>query len=287
MVAALSPGPATAWGNEGHEIIALIAAHYLEAATRAKVAAMLAADPDNLTAHDIASEATWADKYRDSDRNGARNRYEKTRQWHFVDIELTRPSLDDACFGRPPLPTRVLAANGPARTCVVDKIEQFAHELADPAIDQQERLVALKFLLHLVGDVHQPLHAADDQDAGGNRKGVFAEGLDADNLHRLWDVELVEQLGTDPQRVASDLIANIPAEQARAWSQGTAVDWAMESFAVARDRAYGLLPPAGAAGAYTLSQSYIGAATRDVALQLSKAGVRLAFVLHNFLGREQ
>jgi len=57
---------------------------------------MLAADPDNLTAHDIAAGATWADRYRDSDRNGSRQHYEQTRQWHFVDVELADPGLDRA-----------------------------------------------------------------------------------------------------------------------------------------------------------------------------------------------
>ena len=64
---ALHPRPAAAWGDGGHEIIALVADRFLETAVLEKIAAMLAADPDNLTAHDIASEATWADRYRDSD----------------------------------------------------------------------------------------------------------------------------------------------------------------------------------------------------------------------------
>src|SRR6202035_2254805 len=131
---------------------------------------MLAADTDNLTAHDIADEATWADKYRDSDRKGAKERYLATRLWHFVDIELFKPDLDQACFGRPRLPDGTVASNGPAQACIVDKIEQFTAELADPGTNPEERLLALKFLLHLIGDLHQPLHAADDHDSGGNRK---------------------------------------------------------------------------------------------------------------------
>ena len=76
LTAALTdPLPAFAWGDEGHKVIALIAEHYLDPAVRSKVAKLLAADTDTLTAHDIASEATWADKYRDSDRNGTKIRY--------------------------------------------------------------------------------------------------------------------------------------------------------------------------------------------------------------------
>src|SRR5580765_5110154 len=160
---ALSPRSALAWGDEGHRIVALVADQFLETAIREKIAAMLAADADTLTAHDIASAATWADRHRDSDRNGDRQHYQQTRNWHFVDVELGDPNLDRACLGHPALPAGTVASNGPAETCIVDKIEQFVAELADPHTDPDERLVALKFVLHLVADLHQPLHAADDQ----------------------------------------------------------------------------------------------------------------------------
>src|SRR5215472_12563094 len=107
---ALLPGRAAAWGDEGHQIIGLIAEYYLDQAVRAKVAMLLAADTDTLTGHDIASEATWADKYRDSDRNTTKARYEATWRWHFVDIELAQPDLASACFGHPPLHLRVPAS---------------------------------------------------------------------------------------------------------------------------------------------------------------------------------
>jgi hypothetical protein len=76
---------------------------------------MLAADPDDLTTHDIASEATWADRYRDSDRNGSRQHYEQTWRWHFVNVELGDPNLDTACFGHLPLPAGTVASNGPSQ----------------------------------------------------------------------------------------------------------------------------------------------------------------------------
>jgi S1/P1 Nuclease len=131
------------------------------------VTTLLAADTDSLTRHDIASEATWADKYRDSDRDTTRIRYQATWRWHFVDIELSQPDLVAPCFGHPPLPPGVSASKGPPQACVVDKINQFAAELGDPATGASEHLLALKFLLHFVGDLHQPLHAAADHDAGG------------------------------------------------------------------------------------------------------------------------
>lgn len=145
----------------------------------------------------------------------------------------------------------------------------------------------MRFLLHLVGDVHQPLHAADNHDAGANRKQVTATGFAPGNLHHFWDVEFVERLGTDPAEVVARLTASISAEQQRAWAQGTAADWAMETFAVARNHAYGLLPAPGADGVYQLTPAYMEAAMSDAALQLSKAGVRLAFVLNKALGGKE
>jgi hypothetical protein len=131
---------AAAWGNEGHQIIALIAEHYLEPEALASVKAILNGDRDSLTTHDIASEAMWADRYRDLDRNGSRERYERTRNWHFVDVELDSPDLDRACFGHPRLPAGVPASSGPAKACIVDKINQFVAELGDSLMDSKSGL---------------------------------------------------------------------------------------------------------------------------------------------------
>jgi len=155
-----------------------------------------------------------------------------------------------------------------------------AAELAEPRTDPEERLVALKFVLHLVGDLHQPLHAADNHDAGGNRKRVVANGFRPSNLHHFWDTEFVERLGTDPREVATTVIATISDPQRQAWSRGTVSDWAMESFGLARKDAYGLLPEPSGRGVYVLDDRYIDGAVQDVRLQLSRASVRLAVVLN-------
>jgi hypothetical protein len=274
--------PVWAWGDEGHEVVALIAQSRLDPVVRRNVEALLAADTDTLTAPNMAEAATWADKYRDFDRNGAR---QHTRLWHFVDLELSAPDLDRACFDHPALPAGTLASNGPAQDCVVDKIDEFAAELANPSTDRSERVVALKFLLHLVGDLHQPLHAADDHDRGGNDKRVSGAGMHAETLHHYWDTDFVEQLGPNPQQIATKLSAHISATDARIWGRGNPGDWAMESFKVAKDDAYGRLPAPDGRGKVLLTGEYITMADRDVALQLSKAGVRLAVMLNRALGQ--
>ena len=277
-----APAAAQAWGDEGHRIVALIAEHHLDPQVRQRVFALVAADPGQLTLHDIDSEATWADRFRDSDRNGARVRFERTRRWHFVDIEVASPDLDRACFMYPALPAGTPASLGPAADCVVDKIEHFAAELRSPATPDDERLQALQFLLHFVGDVHQPLHASDAADAGGNAKRVRGRTRPLNSLHHYWDTEFVVALGTDAQAIAARLIGRITPQAVRDWSGGGPADWAMESFAVGRDTAYGRLP-APTLGVYTLSASYESRAKKAVELQLEKAGVRLASVLNRAL----
>jgi hypothetical protein len=191
-------------------------------------------------------------------------------------------AMIDAKVGHPE-PAQPASA-GPDKDCVVDKIQEFADELANPDTDPEEQVLALKFLLHFVGDIHQPLHASDNHDRGGNEKKVSAAGQPSGNLHHYWDDVFVEQLGPNAKSIASDLIGHISEDQVRQWSQGTASDWAMESFEVAKDDAYGQLPDANSKHVYRLSEDYMATATQAVALQLSKGGVRLAFVLNQTLG---
>jgi hypothetical protein len=237
-VAALASGPAWAWGDEGHKVIALVAYQHLMPAVRAKVDRILADDGDTLTPPDIASRATWADKFRDSDRHTSQRRYRLTRAWHFVDIELDHPDLAAACFGHPA--AAVPASEGPEKACVVDRIEAFAAELHDLPPSSPERTIAFKFVLHLVGDVHQPLHAADNHDSGGNGVLVVSgRQVIGRPLHAYWDTAVVKRLGKDPADVAAAIEQRSGAE-CGGWMRRTPADWAMEAFALARDVVYQL-----------------------------------------------
>ncbi len=279
---------ARAWGDEGHEVIGRIAEFYLKAEVRARVLEMLRDDDTGLAERDMAHESTWADKYRDSDRDGDKRRYLGTRDWHFVDLEITGLDVSRACYGRRPLPAGVPASAGPAEDCIIDKIDQFYAELENPALPQAERRVALQFLLHLVGDLHQPLHASDDHDQGGNRKLASGPNIGSNNLHHDWDTEFVARLGASDTDIARAAIARITAADRARWSSGTPLDWALETYAVSKEHAYGLLPAASGAAAsrgsqYQLSRGYVEDATAVTAEQLSKAGVRLAFLLNRAL----
>ncbi len=281
ILALLQPTLASAWGDEGHRVIALIAEHYLTPRARARVEALLAADTSKLTpTTGIADEATWADKFRDSDRDTSRIHSRQTSQWHFVDIELAGPDEDAACFNHPPLPPDGIASLGPPDDCIVDKIDQFRRELRNAATGPDERLLALQFLLHFVGDVHQPLHAADNHDRGGNDVQVQAASSPAGNLHHYWDTVFVERLGLDSDVLARRLAAGISARQRRAWSVGSPRNWALQSFEIGKSQVYGKLPPASGTGERLLDEAYMANADVVVERQLQKAGVRLAWALN-------
>ncbi len=279
--------PAHAWGDEGHEIVGLVADHYLTPKTKQALNALLATDNTHLTPDTgIASEATWADKYRDSDRNTTKVHYSQTHNWHFVDIELSDASnIDKPCNNHPVLPAGTPASEGEPKDCVIDKINQFIAELKSTSTTPDERRQALQFLLHFVGDLHQPLHASDDNDSGGNQKNVKATKIAKGNLHHYWDVEFVKRLGKDPNQVANSLITGITQAKVASWSKGTPTNWAKESFKDGKTTAYGKLPTPGADGVYQLPDSYVTSATNVVANRLSRAGVRLAYLLNSSLGQ--
>ncbi|HZT88992.1 MAG TPA: S1/P1 nuclease [Stellaceae bacterium] len=298
----LSAWPAAAWGLEGHRVIALIAQRTLEQNDKpvwAKVAALLAEDSSNSwTKTDIASEATWADVLLEKSEE-ART---ATMAWHYVRFNPARPDLHRDCFGRRALPTGLPASHGPQDDCVVNKIEQFERELIDPSTSQKERLMALRFLLNLVGDVHEPLYAIDRGDQGGACTAL-AIGQDATPVRLLtyWDETLVAQaIGKDPDKGAAELAAAATPAEAKKWAAGAADDWARESFELAKSVAYAFradrtagkytFPAAKGSkdrcGAVALSRAdadYRAKALATVKAQLVKAGLRLALVLRDGL----
>jgi hypothetical protein len=197
----LLPSPALPWGDRGHEITGVVAYARLTFTAKKNVDALLAADRDALTGGDFVSRTTWADEYRDSDRQTTRRHYEQTRNWHFVNIDIKTGRIS-GCNRK--LPAGTPASAGPANACIIDKVEQFAAELRDRSTPARERLLALKFLLHLVGDLHHPLHTADNGDRGGNDiAAIFASPPQRENLHFYWDNYLVHQLGSDSRAVAT------------------------------------------------------------------------------------
>jgi hypothetical protein len=275
-IATLAPAQAIAWGDLGHKATALVAYRHLTPKARGALDALLASDQDPLTAADFASRATWADKYRGMHR--------ETAAWHFVDIEIDSPDMKSACFDFPML--RGEASQGPAQDCVINKIDEFAAELKNPATPAAERVLALKFLIHFIADVHQPLHVANHHDRGGNCILLNSTPPQASNLHAYWDIDVVEQLGRTPEEIAGKLDAQLTAAESKSWARGTATTWAMESFDIGRRGAYALpsLPTCQSGGSVSLPADYAARAQADATIQLLKAAVRIAAVLNEALG---
>jgi len=139
--------PAWAWGPLGHRIISRIAEKNLNPKAKAAIAALLD------EGESIADASTWADENC--------GRLPKTAPWHYVDVPLDEPRYD-----------RKFSGDVSTKGCVVDKINEFKVTLKDPARSVEDRRFALPFLIHLVQDLHMPLHVGDNHDKGGNQTQV-------------------------------------------------------------------------------------------------------------------
>jgi hypothetical protein len=265
------PGLASAWGPKGHAIIARMAYAQLNPRASAAVDKLLALDRDTLTGTDLAARASWADAY-------ARKKPE-TAPWHFINIQVDDPDIDTACDN-----VRSAISND---NCLVRRLQTVEAQLASPNTSVADRIIAFKFVLHLVGDVHQPLHAADNQDLSGSCVPIATGATGTTDLLRYWDDIVVEGLGHDTAALADRLISEItPAERER-WRRGGPEDWALESFTLARMRVYSLdSAPACASDTAPLflPPGYTTEAEQVTRLQLKRAAVRLASVLNRILG---
>ena len=263
LMIAAAPSSALAWGQEGHAIVAEIARQYLSPKALSAVDALLAADAaDTLTAPDMASRAAWADVWRNSHR--------ETAPWHFTDIEIDGSNTADAA-----------CAN---EDCLTRRLALFAAQLASKDASAADRILALKFVLHFAGDLHQPLHLSDNHDKGGNCVYLSRGGPRA-NLHHYWDTEVVEKMGKDADTVANDLYFAITPSQLKAGRKGDISSWAMESHQVAKAVVYtlGSQPGCSSGLRYDLSADYDAAALKAAKIQLQRAGVRLAALLNEAL----
>ena len=166
---------------------------------------------------------------------------------------------------------------------MVAQIEHEENLIGDTSISKPVRSEALRFLIHFIGDLHQPLHCADNHDRGGNLVKIVFRGQQT-NLHAVWDTAVVEALGGSEEAVATTLASKIKQSDRESWSQGTVEAWANETWTVARRFVYGSFPGSGATDApIVLPGSYANDQTAVVALQLERAGVRLAAVLNRRL----
>jgi nuclease S1 len=247
----LLPNPqAWAWGNEGHRIIADIAWDHLTPATRENLQQFLEGG-------DLASVSTWADDTRPG--------RPETAPWHYVNIPADSAGYDPK--------------DCPNDSCVVAQINKFAQILGDPAQPAAARSEALKFLVHFVGDLSQPLHATAEA-RGGNDVPVTAFGAARCgnrpcNLHSFWDNELIAHTGLGEHRYAK-LLEKMIAEDHLVAGSDDPVAWANESWQLAKQ--------AWVQPQSDIDEAYYQRERPVVDQQLALAGLRLAQLLNKELG---
>ncbi|WP_022975430.1 S1/P1 nuclease [Nevskia ramosa] len=237
----LSSPQLRAWGPEGHRIVGQIAADRLGPAARAAIATILVDEPEPT----LAGVANWADEVRD----------ERTGPLHYINFPI------GDCHYQPP-------RDCPGGRCVVAAIDSAVLVLKDRKASAEQRRVALKQLVHFVGDVHQPLHGGRAEDRGGNTVQLQWRG-EGSNLHKLWDVGLIEAIEPDWQRYVERL-----ASKASGVELGplAADAWAMESCLIVSAPAF--YPADREPG-----PDYLTAWQGTVDVRLNLAGIRLAALL--------
>jgi hypothetical protein len=259
----------SAWGVQGHRLVALLATNHLSPVARENVTWLLAPE----TLGDIAS---WADEVQ-----GGIN---QTALWHYVNIPPDAKSYDrDRDCPRQPGVTAG-SRNDAWRDCVVDRIRYHEERLADTKLDRADRAIALKFLVHFVGDIHQPLHASAIE-RGGN--GILVRVFGSDNcsndparqtpcnLHSAWDSLMIAHRNLDDGAFIKVLESRVAAEQLLSKAVGTPADWAMESLTLSNAI---MLPQQG-----NVDEAYYAKNSAIIDARLALAGSRLAQVLNRAL----
>lgn len=232
-------------------MIARIAADSLTPSARMRISQLLGGDAPAL----MVLDSNWADEIR-ADRP-------QTAAWHFVNIEIGARGYDQR-------------RDCPRDNCVVRQIEREIGLLRDPRAPRPARLEALRFLIHFVGDLHQPLHASDRHDKGGNSFAVY-QGRKRTNLHHIWDQDMVEALGPDAMLVAGGIEARLTRADRMQMSAGDPAQWATETFQLASQEIYARLPEN---GPVRLPRDYADRERAVTEKQLARAGVRLAAILN-------
>lgn len=255
--------PSFAWGPEGHRIIAIVAARELSAAARRQIRALIGSD-------DLGAISNWADEIK--------NDRPETYGWHFVDIPWNASGFSQArdCYHPS---QKVPSSLDDHHNCVVDRINIFERVLADRNASRSDRAEALKFLVHFVGDIHQPLHAIGEARGGNDIQisefGQAECGGRNCNLHLVWDVGLIRHSGLSETEYADYLESKILREGLQKHSIGGPETWANESFTLAH-RIW--LNDGGA-----VNQDYYHRNREILDQQLALGAVRLAAMLNSAL----
>ena len=270
--------PAAAFWEYGHETVAAVAWANVRPATRVEIRRLLARttlmETPECPVRTLEEASVWADCVKPLKDAAGQARFGYAYNWHFQNVNVCRPfDLEAPC------------KDG---NCVSAQIIRDVSVLRNPLASERTRVEALLFLTHFVGDLHQPLHAGDRADRGGNdvraRYGIY--GPDRFNLHSIWDGPLAERAISTPPRLVRRYW---PLERARL-AAGEVADWSRESWRVSHDFAYtsalggdacGPVPPL-----VTLDDATVTKLVPVMRDQVAKGGLRLAKLLDRALARQ-
>jgi len=258
LALALALPDAHAWSREGHQLVGELAERQLSPAALAEVRALLADEAEPT----LAAVAPWADDIRAEENDLGR----RSKRWHFVNI----PGHDCAYDA---------ARDCPDGNCIIGAIESQRAVLADRTQPRQARIEALKFLVHFVGDAHQPMHAGYPHDRGGNNYQIHYRGKGAPegqgtNLHGTWDYWLLKSAGLGVPAYA-DRLQSMPLPPL---APGGAREWALESCRLIHAEA---LYPRG----HRITDAYLDQHRPLAEQRIQLAGRRLATLLDEALAR--
>jgi hypothetical protein len=245
----LTLASAFSWYDKGHRVVGFIAQANLTAEARKEIEKIL---PGSMT---LADAAVWPDHEGRSIRD--------FDPLHYVNIPEDARGYDQ---GR----------DCPEKNCMVEALKWFSSVIADKNAPIIMRRLALYYVAHLVGDMHQPLHAGRAMDRGGVEIPVSYRGQKT-NLHFFWDTDLVEVETGNEEEVAKRLTAHLTEEDRLKWQAGDAKQWTDESLMLVRSHAYNTGP------SVELSDAYVEKARPIVRRRLAQAGIRLAWLLNSAL----
>ncbi|WP_435133283.1 S1/P1 nuclease [Formosa sp. A9] len=237
--------PTPEWGPTGHRVVGKIADNYLKGSTKRAIKKLL-------NRQTLAFVSTYADEIK-SDK-----RYDKFYSWHFVNMEANQSYQD--------------STKNPDGD-IVTGINYCIEIIKDDTSSDDDKAFYLKLLIHLIGDIHQPLHAGLAEDKGGNDIKVTYMGKNT-NLHRVWDSDMINGFNMSYSELALNADALTKA-QVKAIEEGSIVDWVNESHALA-NTIYKDTETNDKLG-YKYSYNHFN----TVRSQLQKGGIRLAKVLND------
>jgi hypothetical protein len=263
--------PASAYWEYGHQTIGAIAWRNVRPQTRVAISRLLAQSKllgtPECPAATIEQAAVWPDCIKPLKDADGKRRFDYAYGWHFQDVNICQPfELTEAC------------KDG---NCVSAQIERDVKLLRDRHAPRKDRVQALAFLIHFVGDLHQPLHAGEKGDKGGNDvKAVYGTYTSPRlNLHSIWDGYLAERAIT----TGPSLVRRYPAAERAKIATGTVTDWSRESWQLAHDVTYASAmkgdPCAPTPAQVTIDEATIQSLVPTMRLDVKRGGLRLAKLL--------